>query len=105
VFKRRQSISKVKYRTDFILQIFIARYPLSSVILDTNGTTASIRAEFTSIPRKNTTSSSLLREFRVVLCLSQSPIQQVSGAVSSGDKVAKIEAGNSHLSSAKDSNH
>jgi len=65
---------------------------------------ASIRAEFTSIPRKSTTSSSLLQEFRVVLCLSQSPIQKLSGAVSSGKKVAELEAEHSQPSSAKDNN-
>jgi len=41
----------------------------------------------------------------MTLCLSQSPIQKVSGALSSGEKVAEFEADHSQLSSAKDNNH
>ena len=99
-------MSKVKYRTDFILK-FVLRDSLYLQLfqIQINVKMASIRVEFASIPRKSTTSSSLLQEFRVVLCLSQSPILKVSGALSSGEKVAEHEADHSQTSSAKDSNH
>jgi len=47
----------------------------------------------------------MLQEFRVVVCLSQSPIQKESLAVSSGEKVSELEADHSQPSIAEDNNH